>query len=247
MGLEENVDVETTLTEEIASAKTPLEGREEASAVLGKFKDVDALARAYEALQAEFTRRSQRLRALERERENFEGDGAPSGAEKLRKTAKARRAAAKAFDEFVAKTVGENGGEATGAEVAASARTEPVYSAEKATDSLPQEAGTGAVEKEKESRLGGAEKAADGVKEGSKEHREEGKAELDSETLFQRANDDEGVRLRIVGEYLSSLGRAGAPITGGGRGVLATAPVKAKTVGQAGDMALQYFRKPTLE
>lgn len=32
---------------------------------LGKFKSVDALMRAYEKLEAEFTRRSQRLRALE--------------------------------------------------------------------------------------------------------------------------------------------------------------------------------------
>ncbi len=36
---------------------------------LGKFKDVDALLHAYEALEAEFTRRSQRLKALEEERE----------------------------------------------------------------------------------------------------------------------------------------------------------------------------------
>ena len=32
---------------------------------LGKFKNVEALARAYRELEAEFTRRSQRLKALE--------------------------------------------------------------------------------------------------------------------------------------------------------------------------------------
>ncbi|MDE5897386.1 MAG: hypothetical protein K2H43_06205, partial [Clostridia bacterium] len=32
---------------------------------LGKFKNVDALARAYKELEAEFTRRSQKLKALE--------------------------------------------------------------------------------------------------------------------------------------------------------------------------------------
>ena len=32
---------------------------------LGKFQNVDALMRAYKELEAEFTRRSQRLRALE--------------------------------------------------------------------------------------------------------------------------------------------------------------------------------------
>ena len=33
---------------------------------LGKFKDVSALLKAYDSLQAEFTRRSQRLKDLER-------------------------------------------------------------------------------------------------------------------------------------------------------------------------------------
>ena len=37
----------------------------EAAAELGKFKDVSALMKAYEALEAEFTRRSQRLKELE--------------------------------------------------------------------------------------------------------------------------------------------------------------------------------------
>lgn len=39
--------------------------REEAAAELGKFKDVKALLDAYNSLQAEFTRRSQRLKELE--------------------------------------------------------------------------------------------------------------------------------------------------------------------------------------
>ena len=37
----------------------------EGSADLGKFKDVDALLQAYHSLQAEFTRRSQRLKRYE--------------------------------------------------------------------------------------------------------------------------------------------------------------------------------------
>lgn len=39
--------------------------RENAAAELGKFKDVKALMDAYQALEAEFTRRSQRLKELE--------------------------------------------------------------------------------------------------------------------------------------------------------------------------------------
>lgn len=45
-----------------------------------KFKSVDALVRAYETLEAEFTRRSQRLKALEEQSRAQEADGkaAPS-------------------------------------------------------------------------------------------------------------------------------------------------------------------------
>ena len=46
-----------------------------------KFKSVSALARAYEALQAEFTRRSQRLKELERQKENFAEAKKHNGAE----------------------------------------------------------------------------------------------------------------------------------------------------------------------
>lgn len=46
---------------------------------LGKFKDVDALMKAYNALQAEFTRRSQRLRALESAADNSVAEGDADG------------------------------------------------------------------------------------------------------------------------------------------------------------------------
>ena len=48
-----------------ADAPAVQAGAEQAAALPGKFKSVDALVQAYEALEAEFTRRSQRLRALE--------------------------------------------------------------------------------------------------------------------------------------------------------------------------------------
>ena len=103
----ENVYAETETTEAtetIENAAKEVARKEDASAVLGKFKDVDALARAYSSLQAEFTRRSQRLKELERQAENSEAEKArlgELGAEKLRKNAQARKAAAKQFDSFV--------------------------------------------------------------------------------------------------------------------------------------------------
>ena len=67
--------------------------------------------------------------------------------------------------------------------------------------------------------------------------------QFSAEELFEKVASDEAVRLRIIGEYLASLGKSEAPLTAGGKGVLAAPLVKAKSVGEAGDMALLYFRK----
>lgn len=59
------------------------EREEQAVAELGKFKSVKALADAYANLEAEFTRRSQRLKELEAEREKLPAqaeNGGPSAA-----------------------------------------------------------------------------------------------------------------------------------------------------------------------
>jgi len=56
-------------TEHAAEAEREKE-KGKGSAVLGKFRDVDALKEAYSALEAEFTRRSQRLKELEKRADN---------------------------------------------------------------------------------------------------------------------------------------------------------------------------------
>ncbi len=61
MEKEENVKMESEVTAEQSSAAQEQQPQEN----LGKFKSVDALMRAYGELEAEFTRRSQRLKALE--------------------------------------------------------------------------------------------------------------------------------------------------------------------------------------
>ena len=50
---------------EAVTAESAEAVNENAAAELGKFKDVKALMEAYQALEAEFTRRSQRLKELE--------------------------------------------------------------------------------------------------------------------------------------------------------------------------------------
>lgn len=49
------------------AADTAEAGKSEAAAALGKFKDVQTLMKAYSDLEAEFTRRCQRLKELEKE------------------------------------------------------------------------------------------------------------------------------------------------------------------------------------
>ncbi len=249
MKIEENVGELNEQTEAVAQVT---EGLQEAapdksvSTVLGKFKDVDALARAYESLQAEFTRRSQRLRTLEKEAENFKRLGETSGVEKLRKAAKTRRETAKQFDDFVAEVscsvqkekpdlTNQTSLSAPVAEsVAVETEKERVKVAQEVVPSLPDES----EKAEAQPKVGyGGEASSAAKSEGEPVALEE---------LYKQANGNEEVRLRIVGEYLSSLGRSGVPLTGGSAGLAVTPPSRARTVGQAGDMALLYFRKPTL-
>lgn len=66
------------MSEENVQENPGVPAESEEGKALGKFKSVDALVRAYGELEAEFTRRSQRLKALEeRERAEKEQTDAP--------------------------------------------------------------------------------------------------------------------------------------------------------------------------
>lgn len=187
----------------------------QASTDLGKFKDVSALLKAYDSLQSEFTRRSQRLKELERQTQKL-GDTdaqAQGGAEKLKNRAKERKAEEERFNSFVQEI--ERG------------ETQP--------SSLPDLSG----EQENTEKVGAGlsetrEKASvDGEKVGA----------ISSEELFTLVSRDESVRLKIIGEYLSSIGKSGAPLMRGGAGLCVSPSVKAKSIGEAGAMALRFFKK----
>lgn len=62
--MEQNTDISDTTSAQPANAELS-DGATEDKPHIGKFTSVDALYRAYERLEAEFTRRSQRLKALE--------------------------------------------------------------------------------------------------------------------------------------------------------------------------------------
>ena len=305
---EENVYENIAVTEDGAAAQTGNGGGvnpKDASTDLGKFKDVNALLKAYGSLQAEFTRRSQRLKELERQAEKRKNvhtestsekaesvekasESVGTGAEKLRSLAKERRAEGQRFDAFVqeleATALNESGKEAESENVVSEAesvcaegsparleygdnvekvgvkeaaqdgeaevRTEAetdVKTEVKADVETEVEAG---LRQEKEKRVGEGRYTGSAFEAGegqagtsvadSREH-------IQSEELFRLASGDESVRLRIIGEYLASVGKSGAPLMRGGVGICAAPVSRAKTIGEAGDMALRFFQKGSLE
>ena len=72
--MKDNQTLNQSVTADTAEAET-----KNAAAELGKFKDVKALLEAYQALEAEFTRRSQRLKELEASKESQTPDTMDAG------------------------------------------------------------------------------------------------------------------------------------------------------------------------
>lgn len=250
----ENVCVETEReAKDVAEAKQVGGGDaplgKEALAALGKFKDVDALVRAYSSLEAEFTRRSQRLKELEKQAENFEAfkmGAESSGVEKLRKNADAKREERRKFDQFVAEVTSESGLEKTPAVENAEEPAEVVTT----SDGVKNAVKVASVVKESKEVVNGSQDAVilDGWAAsslGGKSNAsvaENGNAASSAQQLYDLVRENEEVRLKIVGEYLASIGKSGAPITVGGVGAFASPTVKAGTIGDAGKMALRYFK-----
>ena len=233
----ENVYKETVQTETGVMTQAGQEQEnsapEKVSTDLGKFRSVDALVKAYEALQSEFTRRSQRLKELEREADNSfasaeGGCGEKNGAEKLRKSAAQKRAATKDFDAFVSELE------------SARAQTEKTPKTEAEQPDIPSisELGQDATESEMNIEQTDAKPSVAGGR---------GEETLSDDALYELVKKDEKVRLKIIGEYLTSIGKSGAPLMKGGTGTLVAPPVKPKTIDEAGNMALRFFKKESAQ
>ncbi len=206
----ENIYTQENQTEQGSkmSGAEGAENMESGSTDLGKFKDVNALMQAYKSLQAEFTRRSQRLKKCEEalenrsraEQERMDGERASDGADASPKTETRPNAT---VEEGVKNDAASN-------VVAMSERTDDKeYSTAVADDG---------------NDVGGCAE----------------KREMPS--LYEQVMADESVRLKIVGDYLSSIGKSGAPLVKGSGGVLATPPKKPSNISEAGNMALAYLR-----
>ncbi len=233
----ENVYEETTQTGTDVMTQAGQEQEntapEKVSTDLGKFRSVDALLRAYEALQSEFTRRSQRLKELEREADNSfasaeGGRGEKNGAEKLRKSAAQKRAEAKNFDTFVSELES----------VRAQNEKTPKTEAEQPEIPIKGELGQGAWESEINIEQTDAKPSVAGGC---------GEETLSDDALYELVKKDEKVRLKIIGEYLTSIGKSGAPLMKGGVGTLVAPPLKPKTIDEAGNMALRFFKKESAQ
>lgn len=197
------------------NAVTQLGVEKSGSAVLGKFKDENALLSAYGALEAEFTRRSQRLKALERElsklkTEKSEQDGVDGGVSDGVKDGRVVTGA----DGFV----------------------EPANESLDGDESREKESLGGKLD-------GFALDGAKSVEQVAKVSDADGVAQLVSDKeIYERASGSEEIRLKIIGDYFESLKKSGAPLIRGGQGTIATPSVKPTSVSQAGNMALSYFK-----
>ena len=183
------------------------------STELGKFKDVNALLQAYTALEAEFTRRSQRLKALERETEN----------ERVEQTAVCE---------------GETSEEAESAgKCASSEEQSPAPVLEKVCTTTKTEVRGAATETA--SLVAKKEEGSFSCAESSVRNTQQTFAD---DELYSAVLANETVRLKVIGEYLNSIGKKGAPMMRGGTGTLAVQPSKAKSIDSAGVMALHMFK-----
>lgn len=239
------------------------------SADLGKFKDVSALLQAYQALQAEFTRRSQRLKRLEeqdKQRRNGKelGERAPiTDAENVR----AEKPVASDADVQIASNA--DGQVASDADVqfaslknavsASQPSDEVQVAAETARNTVASEADAPcdggecpcSTKEEKitamhEADLAAAHAKISGVENNSanveREIQAERVVEQSAQSLYEQAAANEEVRLRIVGDYLSSIGKSNAPLIKGGVGALVAPPKKPRNISDAGNMALAYLK-----
>ena len=153
--------------------------------------------------------------------------------EKLRKNAKLVKEREHAFDGFVAELEQAQNGE--------SSISKPDGEADDSSASVAET--TVLAEKVATDQGTGVEKNAQPKTGGTSVEESRGTAELSSNDLYEQVCCDEGVRLRIIGEYLSSVGKGGVPLTKGGASTLVAPALKPKTLDEAGNMALLMFKR----
>lgn len=210
-------NVQTLKTCEAAESADANAEKDICSALPAKFKDVNALAEAYNSLQAEFTRRCQRLKELEMRARKFS------------------KADSKQPDDKPFSDVADG-----------------VHAADDADGTLQSPTGNGVgADSDSEGKTFGAatfvgrgkeNSDAAAIVENGGEKTAEAKIEKEPK-IAKEPKIDEGTRLKIIGEYLSSLRKNAAPLLRGGAGTFGTPPVRATSLEEAGAMALRAFKR----
>ena len=241
MEYKENVVLEKGETEQgkIGNHSAEMGADEMGSAVFKKFKDVNALARAYGALEAEFTRRSQRLKELERKMEDEKKASSKELTEKVSLESQEGCKTEKfdTVDEQVDLEVKEMENAVQSSENVGNGEELVGIDRDSKTSKTVEDHGS--KQGYGESAFSDGEKLSDTVVAPRTESVVSG---LSDDEIYRIANTNESVRIKIVGEYLASLKKAGVPLARGGVGTVATPPSKARSVNEAGNMALRFFQ-----
>ncbi len=233
------------------------------SALPPKFKDVNALAEAYNALQAEFTRRCQRLKELEMRAQKFsetdrkQPDNKPksddeSGVHAAIGTDKALHYPTDNGIGTVSDAVKENSGAATAEMTFADKDKENAEAAAtfgKDNENAALRDSAAADEKQTDERNADLKKAVSGnfaageTAGNTPDTPENTPGNFGAGGNAAEMKIDEQTRLKIIGEYLSSLRKNDAPLLRGGAGTFGTPPVRATSLEEAGAMALRAFKR----
>lgn len=255
--IEDNVQVPKTCgAAESADAFAEKDFR---SALPPKFKDVNALAEAYNALQAEFTRRCQRLKELEMRARKFSETDRKQQDNKPKSDADGGVHAAEGADKTLhyptengVGTVSDSDKETSGAATAdmtfedkdkENAEAAATFGKDGENAALRDSAA--ADEKQTDERNADLKKAGSGNCDAGETA---GNTPENTSGNFGTGNAaemkiDEETRLKIIGEYLSSLRKNDAPLLRGGAGTFGTPPVRATSLEEAGAMALRAFKR----
>mgnify|MGYP002673319420 FL=1 len=198
---------------------------------VGKFADAESLLKAYNQLESEFTKRSQRLRELEREYADLKQEQSDNRAE----SEAVQDETGSAAEERASKdsVIGEDGGIAIEVERFLKANPEAGLYA----DEIVKRAN---LEGEPES--GFLDRAYVGV---LKDMLRREKEKITDEFILERALNTKSVRDEIIRGYLAEIYSAKREclLTGSSGESAIAPPIKPSTISEAGKMAVSVLRK----
>lgn len=256
--IEDNVQVPKTCgAAESADAFAEKDFR---SALPPKFKDVNALAEAYNALQAEFTRRCQRLKELEMRARKFSETDRKQPDNKPKSDADGGVHAAEGADKTLHYPTDNGVGAVSDPEKETSGAAnadmtfedkdkenrEAAVALDKGGENAAFKVAAAADEKQADERNADLKKTVSGncaAGETAGNAPENTSGNLGAGGNAAEMKIDEETRLKIIGEYLSSLRKNDAPLLRGGAGTFGTPPVRATSLEEAGAMALRAFKR----